>query len=420
MKPSLISPVATRLGDFWFSWMTSFGALAMQVGGEELDELVKLGVLRKSEQHARHYGAKRLEGIGQIDGVRGSLCDGQQLAGVEGGQGAQIGGEDFGVEILFDRQGSFAREVLDQDSRLEQFERFLDAPTGMVERGEFGDGIGGLIEQRSDQNFDLAGGQDHAYQAQPQRGKRHAAGGELGAMNVARLHCHHGIGLAGAKKGLDRRPRGFDAHAKVALPLLQQGEQPIGRIAAVEYEQIIGGEMSQQLHQLIALGDLARPDHGSQHQATGHGEQAAGARQTVRVARLGRMQPIRFAGAGARQGQPQSGGVTRHDPQPVPTAMSEDPGDGGQQGFVEIGKTRDGQFLASHAYRVGADATTERRGIGQSAKEAIYLDRQSFAQAAQQQGDQAGETQGGITGEILRLLALAVDEVGATQEGFDA
>lgn len=104
----------------------------------------------------------------------------------------------------------------------------------------------------------------------------------------------------------------------------------------------------------------------------------------------------------------------------MPAILIENVGDGGQQGIVQIGKTRHRQLLAGHAHRVGGYATTEGRRIGQAAKEAIHLDRQSFAQAAQQQGDQTGEPQSRIAGEILRLIALTIDEVGAAQERFNA
>ena len=78
----------------------------------------------------------------------------------------QIGGKDFGVDVLADRFGEFTGELFQVKPVLEKLEGLLDVPAGMIQLGEGGCGIGLCINERGGEHFNLTRRQDHFDQPQ--------------------------------------------------------------------------------------------------------------------------------------------------------------------------------------------------------------------------------------------------------------
>ena len=83
-----------------------------------------------------------------------------------------VGHQDLGVDLLLDGAGQLPSEAFEVQATFEGLECLLDAPAGMVERCKLGSWVGDCIEQRCDQDLDVAGGQDHPHQTQTQHGRR--------------------------------------------------------------------------------------------------------------------------------------------------------------------------------------------------------------------------------------------------------
>ncbi|HNC62866.1 MAG TPA: hypothetical protein PK958_06660 [Rhodocyclaceae bacterium] len=78
--------------------------------------------------------------------------------------GDQIAQPDLGQEVLPDRLGQFAGEVLDGQTALELFETLLDASATVVERGELTGRESRCVEEGGDQELALPGRRKDANQ----------------------------------------------------------------------------------------------------------------------------------------------------------------------------------------------------------------------------------------------------------------
>ena len=92
----------------------------------------------------------------------------------------------------------------------------------------------------------LTVGGDHADQADGQGLARDAI--VPGVLFRGRRDPHQRLALTGPSKRLDDgEAGGVDAPTKMALPLLQGGDQPTGGIAAVQQQQIVRSEVLERL-----------------------------------------------------------------------------------------------------------------------------------------------------------------------------
>ena len=85
---------------------------------------------------------------------------------------SEVGHQNLGVYLLLNGVGQFSGKARQMQAAFVRLESFLDAPAGVLERAKLSGGVGDSVEQRSDQHFGAAGGQDHPNQAQTQHGAR--------------------------------------------------------------------------------------------------------------------------------------------------------------------------------------------------------------------------------------------------------
>ncbi len=76
------------------------------------------------------------------------------------------------MKLLADRQRGFAAEAFQLQPALDVAEGFFDAPALLVQLAEDAGRIQPLIQQRNCLHLDLAGGQHHPHQLQPERCQR--------------------------------------------------------------------------------------------------------------------------------------------------------------------------------------------------------------------------------------------------------
>lgn len=202
--------------------------------------------------HARQrLGEVALVGVLTAGGV---LFD--WLIGRQAHQRREILREDFSMEILFNRQHGFARKVFDFQPTLQTLVAFFDGPTQVIEFLKTTSRILDRIQQRSRQDLNLAGLEQHSDQANPQRVDRQFTRPAKAMGLVFRPQDDNSIGLAAGDEMCDFRAERFlDPHTKVWFFVCMQGEKPECRVAPVVDQQIVFPTGGQMIRRQLAFSD---------------------------------------------------------------------------------------------------------------------------------------------------------------------
>jgi hypothetical protein len=288
---------------------------------------------------------------------------------------------------------------------LQTLESLLDALALVVEVAE-GDGRHLIGRQVGHQHAQprACGGVAH----QTYCGREGRASPVGGVLQLGRCQLHQGLGLIAVHERAQRRPSaaagGVAPHDEADTPVIEQIDQPRGRVAAVEQQHIVGAELVQRLHQHRTLGGAAAV-HGRMQREFGrwqiHRKQAL----------IGRSSAAREVTAAYCGHQHRS--VGRHQAQALPTRDQASSVDSGQQMVIEPGQRRSVQPSTGlregpigdnpHQWTIATEAAEE--GIEQH-----LLGRRAHAQ---QRRHQCGQRQAACAGEG----AGAVGVTGTLREG---
>ena len=203
-----------------------------------------------------------------------------------------------------------------------------------------------------------------------------------------------------------------DAGEEAAVQLGEIGEQPDGGEAPAHDQQVILGQLRQQLDQQRPFAVLVTADGGLDHQLGSGCEQAQSAGQhrglTVIVPldaeRLLVFQPIR---------QREGGGIGRDQAPAPPARFGCLHRKRAQQALVQ--RLEDGgfQFLAGLGQRAFGDGAADL--AGQGLEELIEQGLQAALPGAQQESDEDGEGDDAVASEIFRVDAMLGDEGGIVE-----
>jgi hypothetical protein len=170
------------------------------------------------------------------------------------GQGIEVVAEDFCAEVLLCGQPGHARQMFQGQTVLDPFEGFLNSPPGVIERPEFGGGVGVEVEERGDEDAHLV--------AEHLANEAHLArrGGNFVIQRILFAGGWQGddlLGQAGSAECLNGAEiEAVRAHAEMESSLQQGGEEPVGRVTAVEHQEVIVAEFVEVFEEHLALADV--------------------------------------------------------------------------------------------------------------------------------------------------------------------
>ena len=133
------------------------------------------------------------------------------------------------------------------------------------------------------------------------------------------------FGQAGSAEGFnDSEIEAVRAHAEMGSSLPQGGEEPVGRLTAVEHQNVVGAEFVEEFEEPLALADVGSLALGGQSPLD-HGQ----------IEREAHGVDHRSDEWLAEPGQAQDRGIAGHHPQPVPERKTELRIDQGEEMLVE-------------------------------------------------------------------------------------
>ena len=325
------------------------------------------------------------EGVAAVDEVTCADVGIERFTGGVDGQSIDVVAEDFSAEVLLCGQLGHARKLLQCQTVLDPFERLLDSPPRVIEAPERGGGEGVHVEERGDEDAHLVA--EHlANEANFAR-----RGGDFVVERVlfAGGWQHHNLlGQARSAECLDSAEiEAIDPHAEMAFSLQQDGEEPVGRITSVEYQDVIGTELAEVFEEHLTLAGVGGIELGSQgHFDTGQIEREANGVDYVAD------ESLAVTGL-PEEGQAQDCGITGDDAQAVPEGKAELRVDQGQEMIVEDLKGCDRHLHSGFGKGLRRDFSHQIGAVGQVGKERVQFRLHFGGVSAEQAGDQAGETE---------------------------
>ena len=194
------------------------------------------------------------EGVAAVDGVVSVGIEG--FTGGMDGQGVDVVAEDFCAEVLLCGQPGHAGQMFEGQAVLDPFEGLLDSPPGVIKRAEVGGGVGRHVEERGDENADLVA-EDLADESNfARRSGRFVIDRVLLAGSGQRYDL---LGQTRSTEGMNGTEiEAIGAHAEMAFSLYQGGEEPAGRVPAVEHQDVIVAEFVEVFEEHLTLADVGR------------------------------------------------------------------------------------------------------------------------------------------------------------------
>ena len=247
----------TRLGR---SWRESSGDRS-----ELMDGMLDLmGEVVGNEQDSRQQTRDDACGVGAVALARAPWHVGE-LAGGGAQQRGDVVGKDLGGDVheqglLRQTRGAFQMQAV-----LEALEGFLDAPTLVVKVGEDLRREGAVVEVGGEHAHETIGG-DLADQAHARCCVRALEVGGIASAGTIEIDPLL-LGATGHEAACGRPAAGVvAAHREADATSVQEGDEPGGRVAAIENEHIIRSQAIQGFEQHLALADLGAVHAGVQGQ----------------------------------------------------------------------------------------------------------------------------------------------------------
>ena len=334
------------------------------------------------------------EGVAAVDEV---TCAGVGIEGFAGGmdgQGIDVVAEDFSAEVLSCGQPGHARQMLQGQTVLDPFEGFLNSPPRVIERPEFGSGIGVEVEERGHEDTHLVA-EDLANQAHLTR-----RGGNFVVQRI--LFAGSGqpddlLGQAGSAEGLNSAEiEAVRSHAEVPPALQQGGEEPVGWVTAVEHQNVLGTEFIEMFEEHLTLADVRRIQRGRQ----GHFDPGQIQCEANGVDHVANKWPA-VTGL-AEQSQAQDRGIAGDDPQTAPEGKAELRIDQGEEVIVEKLEGGGRHLLSGFGKGLCGDFSQQVGAVRQIGEERVEFRLHFRRVSAEQAGDQAGKTEEARSRESFR------------------
>ena len=350
-----------------------------------------------------------------INAVMRSFALVEALVGLSAKCRSNVGHQDLGVNLLLDGVGQFTGEALQVQAAFERFERFLNAPAGVVERCKVSRWVGGGVQQGRGQHFNATGREDYTYKAQAHQlawpGFR-AGLGRLGQRGAAKPVLDDLLGCAAANEFLDLRTGAAAAihpGAKRDPSPPEKGEKPPSRIPSIQDQEITRGECAERAHQQAALAVRVTADLCVHHLVRFHRQQANHTRHYHRAVAVGAkpvgvlcLTPLRHA---------QTRAIRSHHPKTVPFVFAHRCQPFAHPHRAERCYSRRQEFLAGLRQRAFSDHAHQRGTIHQSREELIQPDLQrSAAHHLKQESNQNIRSQKAIAGEVAGLETVRCDK----------
>ena len=202
------------------------------------------------------------------------------------------------------------------------------------------------------------------------------------------------------------------------LVLDQPGEQPIGRKASVQQQQIIGAHLCQRTGQHLPFPGTRGPHVRMDKQTTGHVHETKDLGQGYFSAPTIPMHAKLINNL--RQGrQTQGCGIPRQQSKAMPARHCDALLPSLEQQVIEGDKGRWHELLAGLGERAFGNSPYQLNPIGKATEEIVQFALQTPRHAAGQTGDQGGEAQGATTGEISRARPVGGNEFVRLEGGAD-
>ena len=325
------------------------------------------------------------KGVAAIDEVTSADVGIEGFIGGMDGKGIDVVAENFCAEVLLSGQPGQARQMFQGQAVLDPFEGFLDPPPRVIERAEFGGGIGVHVEERGDEDAHLLA--EHlANEANFARRSNNLV--------IERVLLAGGwqrddlLGQPGSAEGFDNAEiEAVSAHAEMALLLQQAGEEPVGRVTAVEHQDVIVAEFVEMFEEHLTLADVGRIELGRQgHFDTGQVECEANG--------VDHLADEGLAGRGlAEQGQAQDCGIAGDDAQAMPEGKAEVLIDQAEEMLIEPREGGGRNLHPGFGKGLRGDLSYQVGAVRQVGEERVNFRLHFGDVPAEQAGDQAGKAE---------------------------
>ncbi|WP_199931534.1 hypothetical protein [Candidatus Accumulibacter phosphatis] len=285
--------------------------------------------------------------------------------------------------------------MLQGQTVLDPFEGFLNSPPRVIERPEFGSGIG--VESRSEVT------RTRTLWPKTWRIRRTSHTRRGGNFVVQRiLFAGSGqpddlLGQAGSAEGLNSAEiEAVRSHAEVPPALQQGGEEPVGWVTAVEHQNVLGTEFIEMFEEHLTLADVRRIQRGRQ----GHFDPGQIQCEANGVDHVANKWPA-VTGL-AEQSQAQDRGIAGDDPQTAPEGKAELRIDQGEEVIVEKFEGGGRHLLSGFGKGLCGDFSQQVGAVRQIGEERVEFRLHFRRVSAEQAGDQAGKTEEARSRETFR------------------
>jgi hypothetical protein len=286
-----------------------------------------------------------------------------------------------------------------------RLECLLNSPPGVIERAEFGGGVGVQVEERGDEDTHLV--------AEHLANQAHLArrGGNFVIQRILFAgggQSHDLLGQAGSAEGLNGAEiEAVHPHAEMASSLQQGGEEPVGRVTAVEHQEVVVAEFVEVFEEHLALADVWRIQRGSQ----GHFDPGQIEREANGVDHVTN-EWLAVTGL-AEQRQAQDRGIAGNDAQPVPEGKAKLRIDQGEEMIVEQLEGGGRHPLPGLGKGLRGDFSQQVGAVRQIGEERVQFRLHFRRVSAEQAGHQAGKTEeAGSREGFLRKTRLKEKSLG--------
>jgi hypothetical protein len=358
-------------------------------------------------QGTGQQAAQVIESQGSVDAIL--RFDRNMFPGCQkSGQGVEVVADDLGADVLLRSEPSQTGSVLEIEAMLDPFVSLLDPPATVIQGGEGAGGIRRAIEQGRHQDADSAAWRDIANEANLGRRARARVIGGIAAMGGRQSHDRLGLTRAHeVGRRLERRTR-LTAHAEVDAAREQYRDQPGGRIAAVEHQEIVRAETIELFEQDLSLVADRIERHALEQLHVGHEK-----RQCKQL-------PDRSAAVLIKQGQADLRAVGRQNAQAAPARDTDGLVDQPQEFGIDGVEGRGEEMRASFREGCRGHHTNELGSLLEEREEGVEFSLHGAAHAGEQEYDQLRKGENAIAGEETGLATRGFQKGRRVDKGCEA